>query len=96
MVRLLLAAVAAATLCVSHAAGQSVVQRTDWQDRRFETYLPKLDVTVPWLELDTKTKLPKGNIPIGRDVASFPPFVLPLLGADILVSTNVSPAFRSM
>jgi len=47
MLTLLLAAVAAATLCVSHAAGQSVVQRTDWQDRRFETYLPKLNVIVP-------------------------------------------------
>ena len=95
MVKLLFAAVVAATICIPQAAGQSVVQRSDWQDRKFETYLPKLNATVPWLELDTKTKVPKGDIPLGGDVASVGPFVLPSVGADIHVSTNVS-AFRSM
>ena len=91
----LFAAALALSLCVSEAAGQSLLRRSDWQERKLDTYLPKLNATVPWLELDTKTKLPKGHIPLGRDVASFGPFVLPSIGTDIRVSTNVS-AFRSM
>ena len=96
MVKLVLAAVAAATLCASNAAGQSLVQRSDWQNRKFETYLPRPNATVPWLELDTKTKLPKGDIPLGREVASVGRLVLPPLDADVRVSTNAAPAFRSM
>ena len=96
MMKYLFAAAVAATICIPQAAGQSLVQRSDWQDRKFETYLPRVNSTVPWLELDTKTKLPKGDIPVGRDVASVGPFVLPPVGADIRVSTNVTPTFRSM
>jgi hypothetical protein len=96
MVKLVLAAVAAATLCMSNAAGQSLVQRSDWQNRKFGTYLPRPSATVPWLELDTKTKLPKGDIPLGRDVASVGQLGLPPLDADIRVSTHVTPTFRSM
>jgi hypothetical protein len=47
MVKLLFSAVGAATLCVSNAAGQSLVQRSDWQDSKFETYLPKLKAIRP-------------------------------------------------
>ena len=96
MVKHLFAAVVAAAMCIPEAAGQSLVQRSDWQDRKFETYFPRVHSTVPWLELDTKTKLPKGDIPLGRDVASLGPFVLPTVGADVRVTTNVTPTFRSM
>lgn len=96
MMKLVFAALAAVALCVSDAAGQSVVQRSDWQDRKFDTYLSKPPATVPWLEIDTKTRLPKGNIPLGRDVASVGPFVLPPVDTDVRVSTNVTPTFRSM
>jgi len=96
MVKHLFAAVVAAVICIPQAAGQSLVQRSDWQDRKFETYLPRVHSTVPWLELDTKTKLPKGDIPLGRNVVSLGPFVLPLAGADVRVSTKVTPTFRSM
>ncbi len=96
MVKHLFAALLAAAICIPEAAGQSLVQRSDWQDRKFETYLPRVHSTVPWLELDTKTKLPKGDIPLGRDVASVGQFVLPPASADIRVTTNVTPAFRSM
>jgi hypothetical protein len=96
MMKLVFAALAAVALCVSDAAGQSVVQRSDWQDRKFDTYLPKPPATVPWLEIDTKTRLPKGDIPLGRDVASVGPFVLPPVDTDVRVSTNVTPTFRSM
>jgi hypothetical protein len=96
MMKLLIAAILAATVCVPQAAAQSLVQRSDWQDRKFETYLPKPNATVPWLEIDTKTRLPKGDIPLGRDVASVGPFVLPPVDTDVRVSTNVTPTFRSM
>jgi len=96
MMKHLVAAAVAASLCVPEAAAQSLVQRSDWQDRKFETYLPRVNSTVPWLELDTKTKLPKGDIPLGRDVAAIGPFVLPPVETDIRVSTNVTPTFRSM
>jgi hypothetical protein len=95
MKQLFAAAALAVGVCVPQAPGQSLLQRSDWQERKLETYLPRVNATVPWLELDRKTKPPKGDIPLGRDVASLGPFVLPPGGADIRVSTNVS-AFRSM
>jgi hypothetical protein len=96
MVKLLIPATVAVSVCMPQAAAQRLVQRSDWQDRKFETYLPKPAATVPWLEIDTKTKLPKGDIPLGRDVASVGPFVLPPVETDVRLSTNVIPTFRSM
>ena len=96
MVKHIFAVAVGVTLCVFDAAGQSLVQRSDWQDRKIETYLPKPNPSVPWLELDTKTKLPKGDMPLGRDVASVGQFVLPPVEADIRITTNVTPTFRSM
>jgi hypothetical protein len=95
MMKLFISAILAASVCVPQAAAQSLVQRSDWQDRKFETYLPKPDATVPWLELDTKTRLPKGDIPLRRDVASVGRLALPPLEADIRVSTHVTTS-RSM
>jgi hypothetical protein len=87
MMKLVFAAALAAVVVVPEAAAQSLVQRSDWQDRKFETYLPRLNTTVPWPEIDTKTRLPKGDIPLGRDVASVGPFFLPSR-VDVQVSTN--------
>jgi len=87
MMKLVFAAAFAAVIGVPESAAQSFVQRGDWQDRKFETYLPRVNTTVPWLEIDTKTRLPKGDIPLGRDVASFGRFVLPSR-PDVQVSTN--------
>ena len=95
MMKLLIAAALAVSVCVPQAAAQSLVQRSDWQDRKFETYLPQPNAPVPWLELDTKTRLPKGDIPLGRDVASVGRLALPPLEADIRVSTHVTTS-RSM
>ena len=58
MMKLVFAAALAAVIGVPEAAAQSLVQRSDWQDRKFETYLPRVNTTVPWLEIDTKTRLP--------------------------------------
>jgi hypothetical protein len=95
MMKLVFAAAFAALIGVPDAAAQSLLQLSDWQERKFETYLPHVNTTVPWLEIDTKTKLPKGDIPLGRDVASVGRFVLPS-HADVQVSTNVSSSYGSM
>lgn len=87
MMKLVFAAAFAAVIGVPEAAAQSLVQRSDWQDRKFETYLPRLNTTVPWLEIDTKTKLPKGDLPLGRDVASIGRLVLQSR-VDVQVSTS--------
>lgn len=96
MMKLVLVAALAATIGVPEAAAQSVVQRSDWHDRKFETYLPRVNTTVPWLEIDTKTRWPKGDIPVGRDVTSIGPFVLPHGTTDVLVSDNATFSSRSM
>ena len=95
MMKLVFAAALAAVVAVPEAAAQSLVQRSDWQDRKFETYLPRVNTTVPWLEIDTKTRVPKGDIPLGRDVASVGRFVLPSR-VDVQVSTNSFSSSGSM
>ena len=95
MMKLIIAAAFAAVIGMPDAAAQSLVQRNDWQDRTFETYLPRVNTTVPWLEIDTKTRLPKGDIPLGRDVASVGRFVLPS-HADFQISTNSFSSIGSM
>ena len=87
MMKLVFATAFAAVIGVPEAAAQSLVQSSDWQDRKFESYLPRINTTVPWPEIDTKTRLPKGDIPLGRNVASVGRFVLPSHG-DVQVSTN--------
>jgi hypothetical protein len=96
MAKYLFVAAVAAMLCSPQAAGQSILQRSDWQERKFETYLPPVGMSVPWLDLDTKTKLPKGDIPLGRDVASVKPIVPLSTGADRQASSRADSKFRSM
>ena len=96
MAKHLIMAAVAVMLCSPQAAGQSILQKSDWQERKFETYLPRSGVTVPWLDLDTKTRLPKGDIPLGRDVASIKPFVPLSAGADRQASSRADSKFRSM
>jgi hypothetical protein len=93
--RLFVAALAV-FLWMPHASGQSIVgqsimQRSDWQDRGLETHLPPLPSTVPWLDLNTRTKLPKGDLPLGRPVASAGRFVPPFTHADTEVPTILVP-----
>jgi hypothetical protein len=39
-------------------------------EKDFAAYLPPLPAQAPWLRLDARTKLPKGDFPIGRDAGS--------------------------
>ena len=97
MMKYLLAAAFAAALCAPEAVAQSLLQRSDWQDRKLETYLPRAGTAIPWLERDTKTRWPKGDvIPLGRDVASVSAFVLPPGGSNVQTSANVLSTFRSI
>jgi hypothetical protein len=55
----------ATCLWVPHAAGKSSdVQDPDRQGTKLEGYLP--GPAVPWLNLESRTKLPKSDMPWGR------------------------------
>ncbi len=56
----------AACLSMSDAAGQSILQRSDWRDRNFATYLPDPAYSVPWLNLDRRNKFPKADFQSAR------------------------------
>lgn len=75
MLKLAVAAIAVTTW-VSDAFGHSIMQRSDWQGHKFETYLPHLNPSVPWLDLNNRTRRPKVDFPLGFDIASNGPFVL--------------------
>ena len=57
------------------AASETLLRKPDKVDR-IETYLPAATTHIPWLNLDSRTKLPKGDYPIGRDVSSIEPLIL--------------------
>jgi hypothetical protein len=61
------------------AHAQSVLQKSDWKEKRFESYLPAPCNAVPWLNIDSRTRLPKGDLPIGWRAANEPPFEWRLL-----------------
>ena len=54
----------AAVLWTPEASGQTILQKTDWRARPFETHLPP-PISVPGLDLDIRTKPPKRPLPIG-------------------------------
>lgn len=96
MTKRLFVAALAVFLWMPHASGQSILQRSDWQERGLEAYLPPVTTTVPWLDLNTKTKLPKGDVPPGRNAVSAGRLVLPSAGADAQVSSTAAESSRSM
>lgn len=93
MTKHLMAIVLATGLCAPQAAGQSILQKTDWQGTRLDAYLPVPHPAVPCLDLDPRTKWPKGDLPIGREPG---PLVLRPVAPDPQVSANVPSDFRRM
>ena len=75
MLKASLVALAVVGAALVHANAESLVRRTDTQHRTFDTFLPPVSPSVPWLNLDARTRLPKGDYPIGRAV-EVTPFVL--------------------
>jgi hypothetical protein len=60
-------AVAGLVVIPQVAGTESLLRKGNYVDRGIEAYLPPASASVPWLNLDRKTKLPKGDYPIGRD-----------------------------
>jgi hypothetical protein len=76
MLKALIALTLASIPLVQDAKAESLVRRADARDSRsFESFLPPVFPSVPWLNLDTRTRLPRGDYPLGRD-AEVTPFVL--------------------
>ena len=88
MTKHLTAVVAASLLWAPPAAGQSILQKTDWQGTKLETYLPDLEPAVPWLNLDTRTKLPKSHPGLGRFAAGLGALVLKPHESNIRISSH--------
>ena len=94
--KICIAAVAAIITFASDATGQSVVQKSDWKQSSLERFLPEPDFGVPWLRLDTKTKLPKGDLPIGPEAPSVRQLVLGPGVPEIRFSANAPLDSRRM
>jgi hypothetical protein len=88
-------AVAVAVALWSHEAGQTILQNTDWQSKSFETHLPQPTHSVPWLDLNVRTKQPKRDWPIGRQANALPQFQLHV-PTDAQVSSNTALDMRRM
>jgi hypothetical protein len=73
MLKVMIALALASVAVVQDAKAQSLVRKTDAQDSRpFESFLPPVSSSVPWWNLDTRTRLPKGDYPIGRNAEVMP------------------------
>lgn len=96
MMKYAIAVTTAVLACAPEAASQSILQKSDWKDTGLERFLPPADVGVPWLQLDNKIRLPKGDLPIGRQVSSVGPFILGPLVPETRVSANAPVDSRRM
>lgn len=72
---LLSVAIAGLATAPQVAGTETLLRKVNYLDRGIEAYLPPPAPTVPWLNLDRRTKLPKGDYPIGRN-AEVKPFAL--------------------
>jgi hypothetical protein len=86
MTKHLTAVVAATFLWAPPAAGHSTLRKTDWQGTRLETYLP--GPAVPWLNIESRTKLLKGDRPLGRYADGIGASALRPTGSNIRISSN--------
>jgi hypothetical protein len=49
---------------------ETSVERKRLPEKDFVPYLPALPPHAPWLQLDARPKLPKGDYPLGREAES--------------------------
>ena len=77
-------AVAAVLWTPEAASGQTILQKTDWRAKPFETSLLP-PISVPGLDLDIRTKPPKRDLPIGLEAIAALPF-----GEALTASASVS------
>jgi hypothetical protein len=69
---LLTVAIAGLAMISQVAGSETLLRKINYLDRGVEAYLPPASAAVPWLDLDQKTTLPKGDYPIGRDATTVP------------------------
>jgi hypothetical protein len=81
----------ATALMVTQVIGTESIVRRDWAAKNFEAYLPAPTTTVPWLDIDSRTTMPRIDFPIGWKADRIRPLVLRLqpveyaeLGDDVL------------
>lgn len=65
----------AGALTVPVFGTETLLRKVQAPDKSFEAFLPPASFNVPWLSIDTRTKLPKGDYPIGRN-AEVAPLIL--------------------
>ena len=68
-----IAVAVAAVLWTPEASGQTILRKTDWRAKPFETSLLP-PISVPGLDLDIRTKPPKRDLPIGLEAIAALPF----------------------
>ena len=96
MRKYLVAVALAAVVAIPEAASRSVLQKSDWHPKTFESYLPAAPTSVPWLDLHARTKLSKQELPIGWHANVSLPFALPHVSNNTQVSSNTAMAVRRM
>jgi hypothetical protein len=69
-------AAALALVATSAGATEALLQKAPAQNVIIERLLPSPTPGVPWLELDTRTKMPKGDFPLGRHADAVPDLTL--------------------
>jgi hypothetical protein len=88
MRKFVIAVAVAAVLWTPEAASrQTILQKTDWRTKPFETYLPP-PISVPGLDLDIRTKPPKLDAPFGWQANALPPYQLHRSPTDARVSST--------
>jgi hypothetical protein len=88
MTKHLAAVVAATFLWAPQAGGHSILPNTDWQGMRSETYLPGPGAAVPWFNIESPTKLLKGDMLLGRYADGLGALVLQRSGPNIRISSK--------
>jgi hypothetical protein len=64
------------SITIGSESNNSLLRKPDGQSKGFEAFLPSPSSTVPWLDLDIRTNLPKGDYPLGRRNAEVGPLIL--------------------
>jgi len=65
----------AGALTVPVFGTETMLRKADALDQNFEAFLPPANFNVPWLSIDSRSKLPKGDYPLGRN-AEVAPLIL--------------------
>jgi hypothetical protein len=89
MTKHLMAVLVATCLWAPHAAGKSSnVQETDRQGTKLEGYLPDPGPAVPGLNLESRTKLPKSDMPLSGMLTASGCWGSRRTGSNVQISPN--------